>query len=101
MWSRLPFMTASNLKRVSYAMRHVLKALAEAPQSRTIETYWNTTMQQYNIWSIAFEAHSKEIMIEVCCSNGPHWILHAQSGTRFAHKSTRLNPILINQQGTT
>jgi len=34
-------------------------------------------MQQNNIWSIAFEARTKEILKEVCWSNGPRWILHA------------------------
>jgi hypothetical protein len=42
------------------------KALAEGPHWQIIETYWNTTIQQNNIWSIAFEARTKEILIEVC-----------------------------------
>jgi len=58
-------------------------------------------MQQNNIWSIAFEARTKEILKEVCWINSPHWILHAQTGTRFVHKSISLNPFLFNQQGTT
>jgi hypothetical protein len=66
MWNRWPFMSASNLETVSYAMRHVLKTLAEAPHWQIIETYWNTAMQQNYIWSIAFEAGRKEILIEVC-----------------------------------
>jgi len=66
MWNRRPFMSASNLETVSYATRHVAKALAEAPHWQIIETYWNTTMQQNNIWSIAFEAHTTEILKEVC-----------------------------------
>jgi len=101
MWNRQPFMSASDLEMVSYAMRCVAKALPEAPHWQIIETYWNTTMQQTNIWSIALEARTKEIMKEAPCINGPRWILHAQTGTRFAHKSIRLNPILSNQQGTT
>jgi len=42
-----------------------------------------------------------QILKEVCLLNGPRWIIHAQTGTRFAHKSIRLNPILFNQYGTT
>jgi len=51
---------------VNYATRPVVKALAEAPNWQIIETYWNTAMQQNNIRSIAFEAHTKEIFKEVC-----------------------------------
>jgi len=101
MWNRWPFMSASDLEIVSYAMRRVVKAIAEAPHWQIIETYWNTAMQQNMIWSIAFEACTKEILKQVCWINGRRWIFHAQTGTRFAHKSIRLNPILFNQQGTT
>jgi hypothetical protein len=66
MWNRRPFMSASDLEMVSYATRRVAKALAEAPHWQIIETYWNTTMQQNNIWSIAFKARTKEILNEVC-----------------------------------
>jgi len=66
MWNRRPFMSASDLETVSYATRRVSKALAEAPHWQIIETYWNTAMQQNNIWSIAFEARTKEILKEVC-----------------------------------
>jgi len=97
MWVSRPFMSASDLETVSYATRRVAKVLAEAPHWQIIETYWNTAMQQNNIWSIAFEARTKEILKEVCWINGPLWILHAQTGTRFTHKSIRLNPILFNQ----
>jgi hypothetical protein len=97
MWNRRPFMSASVLETVSYAMRHVVKALAEAPYWQIIETYWNSAMQQNNIWSIGFEVHTKEIFTEACLINGQRSILHAQTGTRFAHKSIRLNPILFNQ----
>jgi hypothetical protein len=31
-----------------------------------IEMYWNTAMQPNNIWYIAFEAQTKEILTEVC-----------------------------------
>jgi len=66
MCNRQPFMSASDVNMVSYAMRCVAKALAEAPHWQIIEMYWNTAMQQNNIWSIAFEAHTKEILKEVC-----------------------------------
>jgi len=66
MWNRWRFMIASDLETVSYATRRVAKAFAEAPHWSIIETYWNTTMQQNNIWSIAFEARTKEILKEVC-----------------------------------
>jgi len=101
MWNRRLFMSAYDLDTVSYATQRVSKALAEAPHWQILEMYWNTAMQQNNIWSIAFEARTKEILKEVCWSNAPHWILHAQTGTRFEHKLIRLNPILFNQQGTT
>jgi hypothetical protein len=65
-WNRRPFMSASDMKTVSYATRRISKALAEAPHSQINETYWNTAMQQNNIWSIAVEAHTKEILKEVC-----------------------------------
>jgi len=100
MWNTTPFMSASDLEMVSYAMRCIAKALAEGPHWQIIEKYWNTAMQQKNIWSIAFEARTVGILKEVCWSNGPHWILHAQTGTRFAHKSIWLNPILFNQPWT-
>jgi hypothetical protein len=54
------------LETVSYATRHVAKALAEAPHWQIIETYWNTAMQQNIILSIAFEVRTKEILKEVC-----------------------------------
>jgi len=100
-WNRRPFMSASDSEMVSYATRRVAKALAEGPHWQIIEMYWNTAMQQNNIWSIAFEARTKEILKEVCWSNGPHWILHTQTSTRFEHKSIRLNPLLFNPQRTT
>jgi len=100
-WNRRPFMSASNLETVSYGTRSVSKALAEAPHWHIIETYWNTAIQQNNIWSIAFEAHTHVIFKEVCWSNGPHWILDAQTGTRLEHKSILLNPISFNQQRRT
>jgi len=56
MWNRRPFMSASHLEMVSYATRCIVKALAEVPHWQMTEMYWNTTMQQFNIWSIAFEA---------------------------------------------
>jgi len=59
---RRPFMSASNLVMESYAMRRVAKALAEGPHWQIIEKYWNTAMQQNNIWSIPFEVHTKEIL---------------------------------------
>jgi len=101
MWNRRPFMSASDLEMVSYTMQQIAKALAEAPHWQIIEKYWNTTMQQNNIWSIAFEACTKEILKDVCWSNGPRSGLHTQTGTRFEHNSTKLNPIRFNQQGTT
>ena len=58
-------MSASDLETVRYATRRVSKALAEAPHWQIIETYWNTAMQQNNIWPIAFEVRTKEILKEV------------------------------------
>jgi len=66
MWNRQPFMRASVLETVNYATRRISKPLAEGPRWQIIETYWNTAMQQNNIWSIAFEARTKEILKEVC-----------------------------------
>jgi len=66
MWNGRPFLSASDLEMVSNATRRIAKALAEAPHWQILETYWNTAMQQNNIWSIAFEAHTKEILKEVC-----------------------------------
>jgi len=66
MWNSQPFMSASDLEMVSCSTRRVAKALATVPHWQIIETYWNTAMQQNNIWSIAFEARTKEILKEVC-----------------------------------
>jgi hypothetical protein len=66
MWNSRPFVSASDLERVSYAMRRVSKALAEGPHWQIIEMHWNTSMQQNNIWFIAFEARTKETLKEVC-----------------------------------
>jgi len=60
-WKKQLFRSVCDLEIVSYAMRCVLKQFAEAPHWQVIETYKNTTMQQNNIWSTAFEAHTKEI----------------------------------------
>jgi len=101
MLNRRPCMNARNMEMFSLATRCVAKALAEAPHWQIIEKYWNTAMQQNNVWSIAFETCTKEILKEVCWSNGPRWIWHTQTGTRFEHMSTKLNPIWFNHQGIT
>jgi len=101
MWNRSQFMSARDLKMVSYTTQCVAKAFGNGPHSQIPEMYWNTAMQQNNIWSITFEACTMEIIKEVCGSNGPHWLLHGQTGTRFEHKWIRLYPILFNQQGIT
>jgi len=98
LWNRGPFISPSYLGMVSYATRWVAKPFAEAQHSPIMETYWNTPLQPNNMWCIAFDAGTKEIRIRVCCSNSPRWILHTQTGTRFEHKSIRLNPIVFNQQ---
>ena len=100
MWNRRPLMSASDLETVSYATQPVAKAFAEAPHWQIMEKYWNTATQQNNIWSISFQARTKEILKDVCLSNGPRWVLHTQTDTSFEHKSTKFNPILFNQQGT-
>jgi hypothetical protein len=94
-------MSASDLEMVSDATRRIGKAFAVAPHRQIVETYWNTAMQLHNIWSVAFETCKKAISNEVCWTNGPRWILHTQTGTRFEHKSITLNPSLFNQQGIT
>jgi len=66
MWNRRLFISASDLEMVCCATQRVAKALSEAPHWQIIETYWNTATQQNNIWSIAFEACTKEILKEVC-----------------------------------
>ena len=66
MWNRQPCMSASDLETVNYAMRYFSTPLSEAPHWQIVETYWETAMQQNNIWSIAFEARTKEILKEVC-----------------------------------
>jgi hypothetical protein len=63
--SRLNF-SASDLEAVMYATQRVWIALAEALDWQILEMYWNTAMQQNNIWSIAFEVHAKGILKEVC-----------------------------------
>jgi hypothetical protein len=66
MWNTRLFMSASDLETVRYATPHVAKPLAEAPHWQIIERYWNTPMQEHNVWSIAFEARTKEILKELC-----------------------------------
>jgi len=99
--NRRPYMSVSRLEMVCYAMQHLAKALTGAPHSQIIEKFWDTTMQHNNISSIALEAGPKEILKEICWSNGPCWILHIQTGTRFEHKYTRVYPIVVNKLGTT
>lgn len=62
MWDRQPLMGAGDCEMVSYAMRCGSEALAETPHCQTIDTYWNMTMQQYNIRSIACEVGTMEIL---------------------------------------
>jgi hypothetical protein len=66
MWNRRPFMSTSDMEMVSYGTCRAAKAFAETPHWQIIEMYWNTTMQQNNLCSIAFEACTKEILNEVC-----------------------------------
>jgi hypothetical protein len=66
MWNRGPFISASDLEMVSYGTQRAAKAFAAAKYSQIIEKYWNTAMQENNIWSIAFEACAKGILKEVC-----------------------------------
>jgi len=99
MLNRRLLMSARDLEMASYATQRVVKAFAEAPHWQIIEKYWNTAIQGNNIWSIACEAPTNEILKEVCWSKGPQWILNAQTGTRFEHKSAKLNSILFNPQG--
>ena len=66
MWNRWPLRSASDVAMVSYAPQPVAKAFAEAPHWQIIDQHWNTAMQQNNIWSVAFEAHTQEILKEAC-----------------------------------
>jgi hypothetical protein len=61
-WNRQPFLSACDLGMVSFVTRRSAKEIAEAPPWQIIDMYWNTTMQQNNIWSRAFEACTKEIL---------------------------------------
>jgi hypothetical protein len=65
-WNIRPVMSPSDVETVSCATQPITKALAEAPPRSIIETHWNTPMQQNNIWSIPFEAFTKEILNEAC-----------------------------------
>jgi hypothetical protein len=58
-------MSVSDWEMVSYATQSAVKALAEARYWQIIAKYWNTAMQQNIIWSIEFEACTKEILKEV------------------------------------
>jgi hypothetical protein len=66
MWNRWPFMSTSGLQMVRYVTQHAVKVVADAPHWQIIEKYRNTAMQQNNIWSIAFEVCTKNIVKEVC-----------------------------------
>jgi hypothetical protein len=65
-WNIRPLMSASDLETVSYATQQVSNTLAEAPHRQLIEMNWNTAMQQIIIWSIAFEAPTKQSLKDVC-----------------------------------
>jgi hypothetical protein len=101
MSKRLLFMIARDLEMVHYATRRVAQALAEAAHLQLIKMYWNTAMEQNNDWFIEFEVRRKDILNEVWRINGPRWIVHIETRTRFTYKLIRLNPILFNQQRTT
>jgi hypothetical protein len=60
-WYAMPPLGASDSEIISHTMRHVAEASAEFLHWQIIVTYWNTSIQQNNIWSIAFEALIKEI----------------------------------------
>ena len=64
MWKKRPFMNAMDLEMVGYKPRRILKVFVNDLQ--IIEKRWTTAMQQKDIWSIAFEARSKDILKEVC-----------------------------------
>jgi len=66
LWNRRLWMSGSDMEMVSYATRSAAKALAEVTHWQPIEKYWNTAVQQNNIWSIAFEARVREILKEEC-----------------------------------
>jgi hypothetical protein len=66
MRNRWRFMSASDWENVRYATRRFSKVLADAPHWQITETYWNTAMQQNNIWSIVFKARTTEILKVVC-----------------------------------
>jgi len=66
LWNSQLLMSASDLEMVSYGTQRAAKAFAEASHCQIIEKYWNPTTQQNNIWSIAFEACTMEILKEVC-----------------------------------
>jgi len=70
-WNRRPFMSASDLEIVSYATQHIAKAFAEYPDWQIIDTYWNTAMPQNDIFFIAYEARTMEILNEVCSIDHP------------------------------
>ena len=66
MWNRWLLISASYLETVCHATRRISKELAEAPHWQITKTYWNTAMQQNNIWSIASEVRKKDILKVVC-----------------------------------
>jgi len=59
-------MSATDMEIISYATQRVGKAIAVAPHWQIIATYFNTTMQQNHISSIAFEVWTKEILKDEC-----------------------------------
>jgi hypothetical protein len=58
-------MSADDLETVSDATRYVSTPIADARHWQIIEMYWNTAMQQNNIWHITFQACTEEILKEV------------------------------------
>jgi hypothetical protein len=96
MWIRQQCISASTLETVGYTLQLIVKALAEAPHWRIIVKYWNTAMQQSNIWSIQCQICTMKILKDVCRGSGTSWILQAQIGTRFKYKSIRFHPILFD-----
>ena len=99
-WARELGMSVSDIDNVSNSTRHVLGALVEAPHWQILDTYWNTAVQQNNIWFIPFETCTMVHFKVVHRATGTCWIVLNQTCTRIEHKSTRLNFILFSQPRT-
>lgn len=95
MSNRQPFMTVRDFGMAGCATLRIVKVFAETLRSQTVVRCCFTAMQQNNLWSIPFTAHTPEILKHIWYSYGPYGVLEGQTSTRFKYKSIMENPTIF------